>query len=222
MSIDSILDALDRACSETSFDESGDIDSNYDIDCGQGGDELVEGQASQSINRVEVRGKNYTKNRLNRRRRALKKGLEEGFERVEKFFGKKLYPEQRLVLAHLYQNKDVILRARTGFGKSMLFFGFVLMMPANASRFITIILTPLQALGHRHSAELNELCKKRYEEDKAKQEKRAAEKKTQRDARGAATSSRTIVSTPASSNKASSDSTLRRDNDGSKKAKCFE
>ena len=92
-------------------------------------------------------------------------------------------------------------------------------MPANASRFITIILTPLQALGHRHSAELNELCKKRYEEDKAKQEKRAAEKKTQRDARGAATSSRTIVSTPASSNKASSDSTLRRDNDGSKKAK---
>ena len=74
MSIDSILGALDRARSETSFDESGDIDStNYDIDCGQGGDELVEGQASQSINRVEVRGKNYTKNRRNRRRRALKK-----------------------------------------------------------------------------------------------------------------------------------------------------
>ena len=38
MSIDSILDALDRARSETSFDESGDINSDYDIHSGQGGD----------------------------------------------------------------------------------------------------------------------------------------------------------------------------------------
>jgi superfamily II DNA helicase RecQ len=167
------------------------------------------------------------KNRRNRRRRLLKKGLEEGFERVEKFFGKKLYPEQRLVLAYLYQNKDVTLRARTGFGKSMLFFGFVLMMPANTSRFITIILTPLQALGHRHSAELNELCNRRYQEEKAKQDRRAAEKKAQRDARGAATSFGTIVSTiddpftePATAASSKSDSSLRasqRDNDGGKK-----
>ena len=111
----------------------------------------------------------------------MKKELEEGFERVEKFFGKKLYLEQKLVLAYLYQNKDVILPARTGFGKSMLFFGFALMMPADASRFITIILTPLQGLGHHHSAELNELCNTRYQEEKdqkkAKQDKRAAEKK---------------------------------------------
>jgi superfamily II DNA or RNA helicase len=193
VSIDSILDALDRARSETSFDESGDINSDYNIHSGQGGDipnrdkfngEPVEGQALQRINQAGVRGKNYVKNRRNRRRRLLKKGLEEGFERMEKFFGKKLYPEQRLVLAYLYQNKDVTLRARTGFGKSMLFFGFVLMMPANTSRFITIILTPLQALGHRHSAELNELCNRRYQEEKAKQDRRAAEKKAQRDARG--------------------------------------
>ena len=93
MSIVSILGALDRARSGTSLDESGDIDSNYidsnyDIDCGQGGDELVEGQASRSINRVEVRGKNYTKNCRNRRRRKSKKGLEEGFECVGKILGK--------------------------------------------------------------------------------------------------------------------------------------
>ena len=61
MSIDSILDALDRARSETSFDESGDINSDYDIHSGQGGDipnrdkfngEPVDGQVSQRINQA--------------------------------------------------------------------------------------------------------------------------------------------------------------------------
>ena len=133
-SIDSILDAIDRARSETSFDQSSD-DSNGehpDNDINEqyknsGDGEPGEGQASRHIKRARVRGKNYAKNRYNRRRRILKKELEEGYERVEKFFGKKLYPEQRLVLAYLHQNKDVILRARTGFGKSMLFFGLALM-----------------------------------------------------------------------------------------------
>jgi hypothetical protein len=45
----------------------------------------------------------------------------EWVEYVEKFFEKKPYPEQRVVLAYLYQNNDVILRTRKGVGKSMLF-----------------------------------------------------------------------------------------------------
>ena len=44
-------------------------------------EEPVKVQAPQRINRARVRGKNYAKNRHNRQRKTLKKGLEERFER---------------------------------------------------------------------------------------------------------------------------------------------
>ncbi len=65
--------------------------------------------------------------------------LNRGFGRIKEFFGKDPRPGQRAVLKALCESKDVVLRARTGFGKSLIFYGFLLMQPVDSKRDVTII-----------------------------------------------------------------------------------
>jgi superfamily II DNA helicase RecQ len=91
--------------------------------------------------------------------------LNRGFERIQEFFGKDPRPGQRAVLGALYESKDVILRARTGFGKSLIFYGFLLMQPVDSKRDVTIIFTPLEGLGQQMMDDLNSYFEKRPKDD---------------------------------------------------------
>lgn len=137
------LDALDRACSATSFDEPEDIGSDYNIDSGQdkdipNGDNCEPVEVYRLPNKARVRGKNSAKNRHNRRRRILKKRVgwicgevlwEEALSRTEGCTGLSISKQW----CYSADSKRV--------WKINALFGFALIMPADASRFITTILT---------------------------------------------------------------------------------
>lgn len=67
---------------------------------------------------------------------------------------------QARVLSLLLAGKSVLLLARTGWGKSLIFQGLIHMMPADSRRYITIIFVPLSGLAQEQVAELNERGRK--------------------------------------------------------------
>jgi ATP-dependent DNA helicase RecQ len=67
---------------------------------------------------------------------------------------------QARVLSLLCAGKSVLLLARTGWGKSLIFQGLLHMMPVDSRRYITVVFVPLSGLGQEQVAELNERGRK--------------------------------------------------------------
>jgi len=61
---------------------------------------------------------------------------------------------QKLALSRLHGGIDILLVAKTGFGKTLIFIGFHLLLPAS-KRAITLIISPLIAIEQDQALDLN-------------------------------------------------------------------
>ena len=63
---------------------------------------------------------------------------------------------QKLALSRLHGGIDILLVAKTGFGKTLIFIGFHLLLPAS-KRAIMLIISPLMAIEQDQALDLNGL-----------------------------------------------------------------
>ena len=82
--------------------------------------------------------------------------LDDGLNRLETLTGHRLRPQQREALEELYNKKDVVLVAATGFGKTAVITGFHDLIHPSLQP-ITLIISPLKAIENDQSMELNSL-----------------------------------------------------------------
>src|SRR4029077_7215458 len=73
------------------------------------------------------------------------RSLNEGLQLLCERTGVQLRDGQKWALSGLYRGTDILLVAKTGFGKTLIFTGFHLLLPPS-KRAITLIISPLMAI----------------------------------------------------------------------------
>jgi superfamily II DNA helicase RecQ len=82
--------------------------------------------------------------------------LDEGLQLLHDKTGVQLRDGQKWALSRLHGGIDTLLVAKTGFGKTLIFTGFHLLLPAS-KRAITLIISPLMAIEQDQALDLNRL-----------------------------------------------------------------
>jgi len=82
--------------------------------------------------------------------------LDEGLQLLHDKTRVQLRDGQKLALSRLHGGIDILLVAKTGFGKTLIFIGFHLLLPAS-KRAITLIISPLMAIEQDQALDLNHL-----------------------------------------------------------------
>jgi superfamily II DNA helicase RecQ len=82
--------------------------------------------------------------------------LNEGLQLLHEKTGVQLRDGQKWALSGLYHGMDILLVAKTGFGKTLIFTGFHLLLPTS-KRAITLIISPLMAIEQDQALDLQRL-----------------------------------------------------------------
>jgi len=84
--------------------------------------------------------------------------LNEGLQLLHEKTGVQLRDGQKWALSGLHRGIDILLVAKTGFGKTLIFTGFHLLLPSSSSkRAITLIISPLMAIEQDQASDLQRL-----------------------------------------------------------------
>lgn len=82
--------------------------------------------------------------------------LNEGLQLLHEKTGVQLRDGQKWALSGLHRGIDILLVAKTGFGKTLIFTGFHLLLPSS-KRAITLIISPLMAIEQDQASDLQRL-----------------------------------------------------------------
>jgi len=82
--------------------------------------------------------------------------LDEGLQLLYENTGIQLRDGQKWALSGLHRGSDILLVAKTGFGKTLIFTGFHLLLPPS-KRSITLIISPLMAIEQDQALDLQRL-----------------------------------------------------------------
>jgi superfamily II DNA helicase RecQ len=82
--------------------------------------------------------------------------LNEGLQLLYEKTGVQLRDGQKWALSGLHRGIDILLVAKTGFGKTLIFTGFHLLLPPS-KRAITLIISPLMAIEQDQASDLQRL-----------------------------------------------------------------
>ena len=108
---------------------------------------MIEVEALQNPAEITATGRNYDTYQLNQ------SSFDDRIRELEALTRLTLRPGQVQTLQSLAEGKDVVLAAKTGYGKTQIFTGYNFLTPL-AIRLITLIISPLVAIEQDQAKEL--------------------------------------------------------------------